>query len=376
MLRWILLLCVVVVGLTAAATYVIQNVPDSDSSTRYAVNERTGPQPKVEIGQPLMHEFGTMSQETKATHSWKIKNVGEADLNLWLEGNTTCSCTVAKLQTKGEDGAVQRPVVTVKPGDSTNIDLEWNTKTMPVDYSQGATIGTNDASRPSFMITVKGKVYPPVSVFPPEMITLNGISNEEVTKAMIAVYSMDRPETKIKKLTTSRPGLIVATQMPMLESDRTQLKVKNGYRVEVEVRPGMPMGTFQDELLIETDHPIRPTVKVSIAGKTTGPISFLPERLRMTNVTSSRGGTQNLTLLVRGGKPTSFKVAHKPAKVDIAITPYDSKSQKGRYRLTATVPPGTSAGSIDEEITLETDNPKASILRIPVFILISDTDAG
>ena len=246
---------------------------------------------------------------------------------------------------------------------------------LTIDYSQGATIGTNDPSRPSFSLTVKGKVYPPVVIFPPEMITLNGISNEEVTRTRIAVFSMDRPDMKIKKVSTSRPALIVATQEPLSESDRVQLKVpKGGYRVDVEVKPGMPLGTFQDELVIETDHPLRPVVKVTIAGKTTGPISVLPERLRMTNVTSSQGATQNLTLVVRSGKPTKFEVTHKPAKVDIKITP--DEKQKGRYRLTATVPAGTSAGHIEDVIVIKTDHPKASEVKIPVIILISNTDAG
>jgi len=365
-----------VVVLTAAATFMIQYGPESDTRASHAVNESTGPQPKVEIDKPLIHDFGTMSQQTSATHAWEIKNVGEGVLDLWQE-STTCSCTVAKLRAKGEEGEVQKKVVKIKPGDSTKIDLEWQTKNSKgEDYAQGATIGTNDPSRPSFSLTVKGKVYPPVVIFPPEMITFNGISNEEVSRTRIAVFSMDRPDMKIKKVSSSRPASIVATAEPLSESDCVQLKVKKGYRVDVEVKPGMPLGNFQDELVIETDHPLRPVVKVTIAGRTTGPISVLPERLRMSNVTSKQGATQNLTLIVRGGKPTRFDVTHKPAKVEIEIKPNATPSQKGRYLLTATVPPGTAAGHIEEEIVIKTDHPKASELKIPVTILISNTDAG
>jgi hypothetical protein len=374
MLRWILV-AAVVVALTATATFVIQYVPDSDTRTGSAVNESTGPQPKVEIEQPLLYEFGTMSQETKGTYAWEIKNVGEGRLDLWLEGKTTCSCTVAKLQKSEDNGDAPKPVVSVEPGNSTKIDLEWNTKTMGVDYSQGATIGTNDPSRPSFKIAVKGKVYPPVTIYPPEMITLNGISNEETTRTRIAVYSMDRPDLKIKKISTSRPGTIVATESPLSEDDVKQLKVKKGYRVDVAVKPGLPLGSFSDELVIETDHPLRPEVKVSIAGRTTGPISVLPPTLRMPSVTSSQGAIQDLTLLVRGGRPTKFEIAHTPAKLKVAITQNDTASQKGRYRLRVTVPPGTPAGAVEEEIILKTDHPRAGELKIPVVVLISNADA-
>jgi len=374
MLRWFLLI-VVVVGLTAAATFVIQNAPVADTRTRHAVDESTGPQPKVEIAEPLIHDFGTMSQESKGSHTWQVKNVGAGALDIWLEGRPTCSCTVANLQTVGEGGESQKKVVKIKPGDSTKIDLAWETRNKGIEYSQGATIGTNDPGRPSFSLTVKGKVYPPVVVFPPEMISLMGISNEEVARARIAVYSMDRPETKITKISTSRPEFIVATSTPLMETDRLQLKVKGGYRVDVEVKPGLPLGSFHDELVIETDHPLRPKVKVTVAGKTTGPISILPERLRMTNVTSGQGATQDMTLLVRGGKPTKFWVAHQPEKLKIEIKPND-EAQKGRYRLTATVPRGTPAGQIDEELIIKTDHPRASELKIPVNILISNSDEG
>ena len=57
----------------------------------------------------------------------------------------------------------------------------------------------------------------------------------------------------------------------------------------MEVKPGMPLGAFKEELVIETDHPLRPLVKVTIAGKATGPISVVPERLQIKGMTERRG---------------------------------------------------------------------------------------
>ena len=88
---------------------------------------------------------------------------------------------------------------------------------------RGATIGTNDPSRPFFTLNVKGVVYPPVSIYPPEMITLNGISNEEKTYATVAVFSMDMPDDEDHSRSaradrrSSRP-----TQTPLAKKDREQ----------------------------------------------------------------------------------------------------------------------------------------------------------
>jgi hypothetical protein len=322
----------------------------------------------VEIDQEPIYEFGKMSQHATDKHSWQIKNVGEGDLELWMEGKPTCSCTIAKL----ENG--QKAVV--KPGESTTIDLEWNTKDFHDDYSQGARFGSNDPSRPTFNLTIKGKVYPAVIVFPPQMIQFQTISNEEPNQARIAVFSLDRPQMKLTKLSTSKPGLIEAHSTPMTPEQAKQLKAEAGHTVTVEIKPGMPVGQFQEELVIQTDHPKQPEVKVTIAGHVSGPISAVPPGLRMLGVSGLKGAKGVITLLVRGYPETHFLVAKQPEKVQVAIERDDTPTLKGRYLMTVTVPPGTAGGLVDGDIVLKTDHPKVSELKIPVRILVSRSGAG
>ena len=90
------------------------------------------------------------------------------------------------------------------------------------------------------------------------------------------------------------------TTKPLTPEEAKRIKVDAGYQVDVEVKAGMPIGRFQDELLIETDHPLKPEVKVTLVGNITGPIQLIPERLTMTSVSSSQGASRDMTLLVRG----------------------------------------------------------------------------
>jgi hypothetical protein len=367
MLRWVSF-AIGVVLLTGAATLIPQFLPDPETAAKTAVNASTGPQPRVEIDQPLIYEFGKMAQYEKGKHTWQIKNTGEADLELWMIGKPTCSCTIAKLENNQK--------ATVKPGETTTIELEWNTKNLPEDYSQGATFGTNAPSRDSFNLAIKGRVFPPVVVFPPEMIQFPTISNEEPHRTRIAVYSQDRPGTKVTKVTTSKPGLIVAEAKPMTAVETKQLKIDAGYNVNVEVKPGMPVGQFHEELVIELDHPKRSEVRVSVGGNVVGPISAVPARLRKHDITSREGASLDLTLLVRGGKETHFEVASAPEKLNVAVVRDDSPGMKGRYRMTVSVPPGTSSGKIEGNIVLKTDHPLVSELKIPVDIFISRSGPG
>ena len=368
MSRWIIL-GVVVIALSAAATVLTQYAPISETgpSPNLATNEATGPHPTVEISEKLEYDFGTMPQQVKGTHSWEVKNAGDADLDIWLL-ESTCSCTIGKL--KAAKGQTEKKA-TIKPKESTTIDLEWETRNKHDDYDNQVKIGTNDPAHRSVTLRVKGKVFPAVMVYPPEMITLDGISNEAPTEAYIAVYSKDRPETKITKISTSRPDFMVAKQRPLDEKERKQFELKvGGYQVTVAIKPGMPLGRFHEELVIETDHPRQPETRVTIAGYTTGPISVVPERLRM-EVSSSEGATRSLTVLVRGDLPKRFEIAHHPDGVEVV-----SATKPGGYLLTVTVPPGAAAKLIEDEIVIKTDKPSATEVKIPVTIMISNAGAG
>jgi hypothetical protein len=373
MLRWTCL-GVIVVAMVGAATFMSLNatVVGVGPTAIPAPPPAEGPVPKVEVPEPLTYEFGFMPQQSTGTHAWEFKNLGESDLELWFE-SSTCSCTVAKL--KSGDG-VEKKTLVVKPHDSTMIDLEWQTKTFHDEYTKGAVIGTNDPARPSVSINVHGKVHPPVIIYPPEMMNFGSVSNEEPHSANFAVFSMDRPQIKILKITTSRPEFLLHKLKPLTPEDCKQLKVTAGYMVTVELKTGMPLGRFHEELAIETDHPLQAEVKMSVGGSVTGSITMVPERIRMPNVSGANGAAADMTILVRGGKPTKFAVFYHPEKLNVKITPDDTPSQKGRYKMTVSVPPGTAGGPVEGEIILKTDHPQAALVKIPVSVLISNSISG
>jgi hypothetical protein len=378
MLRWVILV-VAVVSLTAAATLVVQYLPDAEEASKVAVPEVTGPQPKVVIAGDPTYDFGKMARHDKASHTWNIKNEGDAPLEVWQDGKTTCSCTAAKLDhgRKTEFDADKKTTMVIQPGESNTIDLEWHTeKDLGENYRQGATFGTNDPRTKTFQLLVQGKVYPAVVVFPPGLELPPGISNDKPHQVKFAVYSKERPDLKLPKITSSRPRLIVATPQPMTPEETRTFKIDKGYTVTVEVKPGMPLGVFHDELVITTDHPKQPEIRLPIGGKMEGPISVTPPGLRMRDVVSRDGASANLKLTVRGGRETRIEVAEKPENLDVAVVPVDTEKAKGRYNLTVKVPPGTAVGKVGGFIVLKTDHPMASEMKIPVDILVSRSGPG
>ena len=125
---------------------------------------------------------------------------------------------------------------------------------------------------------------------------------------------------------------------------------------------------MREEIVIHTDHPLRPEIRVTAVGVVSGPISVVPDRIRMVNVKSREGASIDVNLLVRGGNEANIEVAQTPEHVDVAVEA--DEANKGRYKLKVNVPQGTPAGFIDGDIVLKTDQENAGELRIPVSILV------
>ena len=53
--------------------------------------------PRLAIDQELNYDFGVASLGERGNHLWTVRNTGQGDLELWLEKEPACGCTVASL---------------------------------------------------------------------------------------------------------------------------------------------------------------------------------------------------------------------------------------------------------------------------------------
>jgi hypothetical protein len=233
-------------------------------------------------------------------------------------------------------------------------------------------MGTSDPDNSSVVLSILGTVLPPLEIRPSDSITFPDAPAEESRRATVEILSYDRPDVQLTRAATSRPDRIVAEARPIPAEELARMNAKAGYRLAVEVKPGMPTGRFSEELLIETDHPKQNAIRVTLTGNTVGPIMVVPSRVGMPSVPSRAGASQELELIVRGeDRETNFVVASKSEKLRVAIRREEKPEARGRYRLTVTVPPGTAPGLVDQPIVLKIDHPKVKELRIPVSIYVS-----
>jgi hypothetical protein len=373
MKNWIVLI-LVLVGLSAAATVAVQTWSSGgsgglDQPVLTRPDRGNANNPKAVVEGKLDYNFGTLPQRTTGKHAWVVRNAGKSDLELWMI-SSTCSCTLAKFK----DGKKQ----VVKPGDSTEIVLEYETRENNGDYAKGAEIGTNDPGFPSFSLAAKGKVYPAVMTYPADgTLNFGSISNDrDDNVGRIAVFSVDRPETKVLKVTSANPNVVGEAKEMTPEEIKglPSAAIKRGTKVQVHIKSGMTLGAFRDEAVIVTDHPKQPEVRIMLVGKMNGPINLVPGAVSMHDVYGKAGASTELAVIVASARATKFEVVKKPEKLNVEVVPADAEKKPGRYRLVVTVPPGTPSARIEDEILLKTDHPKAGSLLVPVSIWVLNTN--
>jgi hypothetical protein len=365
MKRWIIL-AVLAVVFSTVGTVAVQYLGASPTSTGQVFPtlppvKVTGPQPKAVLIGEQTHEFGTLPQRHTGKKAWTVKNEGKGDLKLHMI-RSTCSCTLAKFK-DGKDAVV-------KPGESTEIALEFETRDNNGEYKKGAEIGTNDPVLPSFSLYVHGKIVPALFFYPGRAVALQSISTDKDDHiAHIGIYSKDRPDVKVLKATSSKPSEIIVSTEPMTSEECKGLKIEKGIKVTVNVKSTLPLGEFREDVVLTTDHPSEPEVHIPVTGKMSGPVNVLPERLQWRRVDGKAGAQQTMTISVRGGRETKIELEKAPKNLKVEIGP-SNPPRKGQYQLTLIVPPGTPADDIEDEIVLKTDHAKAERVIVPVSIFI------
>ncbi len=91
-----------------------------------------GSSPKVEVIGGTTHNFGTMMFRTSRTHRFMFKNAGKAPLSLEVIFSS-CKCTIGELEKS-----------ILQPGEQAGVDLTWTAESMLSEFTQTATIRTND----------------------------------------------------------------------------------------------------------------------------------------------------------------------------------------------------------------------------------------
>lgn len=197
---------------------------------------------RVELVGDSKFDFGMMAPGTEGEHTFIVKSVGEDDVRLRL-GATTCKCTLGELDQES-----------LKPGEQTEVKLTWTVKQGESDFAQSAQLITNDPERVVIQLEIMGKVVNDIDIFP-ETWTFGDVATGEPIEVSGTIYSFlenDIRPTDIKfssEEITEMSEFKVEAFKPTKETDGIRGTARQGFRVSVNIKPGLRQGAVSQSLV-------------------------------------------------------------------------------------------------------------------------------
>ncbi|MEM9367488.1 MAG: DUF1573 domain-containing protein [Planctomycetota bacterium] len=166
----------------------------------------------------LVHDFGFIDPQTTQTHGFVVENRGTKPLSLTV-ASTSCKCTIGKI---GKS--------VLHAGESTRVEMEWNTGLVSDDYEQVAAVTTNDASRPIISFTVKGTVRIPIGVEPP-LPSLGKMDVGQEQERVFSIYSQSWDNFTLEELVFDDPKVQWSVEPHVVTSEDTSQTLQDAKAV-------------------------------------------------------------------------------------------------------------------------------------------------
>lgn len=293
----------VAVGLGVANSRVAWRPWDGDPSGTVVVdatsiqNSPDLPSSEVEVA-ITEFDFGTMDMRDQQSHDFVFKNRGPGDLRLTI-GRTTCKCVIPE---------IDRSIV--PPGESCKVTVTWKGSDEVGDYHQTAMIETNDPNRRRVLLTIKGRTLEAVQAVPSSMV-FDNISAGEPSVRDVSLYCFIDQPLEIGEIDFSSKSGAKHYGVEVLPLPKDLLAkeplAKSGCLLRLTVKPGLPLGTFQQTIFLETNIESKPLVSVKVAGDIGRDIRVVGPGwnkklgiLMLGTIDSKKGAQRRLLLIARG----------------------------------------------------------------------------
>lgn len=334
------------------------------------VAEPTGPQPKAVI-ESAVHQLGNIQTHTSHSHTFVIRNEGDAPLTLKNNG-TTCQCTLSDL----ED-------VELQPGESKEITLTWTPDHPTDNFSKGADIGTSDPKRKTIALRGEGKVYEVIDVLPSGAWPIGDLKKDEPTPFGGTILSKVVDSFEIVEMTADSSLVELNSEKIEDEEKLNELGAKSAYRISGTIKPGVPIGEFVSILNFEVKTDKNTDVKIEIRGRRPGPYlvtgpgwvgeynlvdfkKFSAEEGKTVKLTmyldKDKEATEPLKIIEQTADPSFVSMEIEPAKFDSPV--------KDAYTLTFKIPPKTPPTTLSRnnfgKLKLKTNHPVVTFIMIQI----------
>jgi hypothetical protein len=344
--------------------------------------------PKAEVPESR-HAFDTIGTGATGSHRFEIRNTGGGPLTL-TRGSTSCSCTVSDFDAVEGGAADARKVVL--PGDAAFVTVQWKGKPPGGPFRQQVTILTDDPRRPELIFVVEGTVVPTWRAVP-ESIALASLSASGGQQASTTIYTYGPELPAVQDVTIDYPQAAeffsLATIPLSAEEIAAEAGATGGFRIEVTIRPGLPLGRLRQTIAATFTMPEEVTAEVPLEGSVGGDLVLVgpgwdsSRQALMLGTVSGKAGLRTRIFITAKGphrdlvRPTVEETVPDAIQVTIGAGSPVGSGGAVRIPIDIVIPPGSrsvnhicSPQAPPGRIVLRTGHPDSPQFSIPVCIAI------
>jgi len=311
---------------------------DLDTSTH---NPWYAGTPKIVCEEPEF-TFGIVKNTEEIVHDYVIRNEGDGRLEI-RNVLTDCGCVL-----------IRPSDAFIEPGRETTIKARFALKGRNGKQRKRITVESNDRATPRLTLHLVGEAWADVQCTPDRLYWGNIRADASLEKSVNLVFHGDEPRDIIA---VESPSAVFIT-----ETDIIALGEK--YTIKIRAEPPLPLGPFQGELQVFTDHPAFPVIRIPMQGRVVGELYTLPDEILVDPRDAkpvSRFFAVKSSSTNRAFKLVSVNIMPPDTHVTTQIRPMLSPGFRVELR---NIPVTTNLD--DRWIVIKTDLDSAPELRIPI----------
>jgi hypothetical protein len=335
------------------------------------------------------HAFGTIGTGMKGSHRFEIRNAGGGPLTL-SRGSSSCSCTVSDFESDAGGSPDSKKVVL--PGESTFVTVTWQGKPPGGPFQQQVTILSDDPRRPEIVFVVEGTVVSAWRAVP-DSITLPPLATSTGGQAAATVYTYGAEPPELGDVTIDHPEtapFFSLATVPLSAADvAAEPGATGGFRVEVEVLPGLPLGPLKRTITARFAMPEEVTAELPLVGTVGGDLVLAGpgwdssrQALMLGTVSGRTGLKRRIFLTAKGPYREQVRPVVRETVPDTLVVTIGEPAPVGaggvlRIPIDLAIRPGSrSSNHLCSEqgpagrIVFETGHPESPELSIPVCIAV------
>lgn len=298
-----------------------------------------------------IQDAGVVRRGANVTFTFQLRNEGDAALVV-DEVRPACGCSVPQFAPR------------IAPGATGEIEVVLETFALEGPLAKSVKVYTNDTANPVLLLTLKADVRRLVEARP-DYLRFRHTVGEPAPTIAVTVWAPDRPRLQVEGVTSPFPYLRALAREASAETRLPDVTGRQ-WRLEFTLAADAPLGGAADEVVVRTDHPREPELRLPVSIHVQPVVEVIPAALELGELAP---GTQRTWVLeVRNHATADIPVHGVQSDLPaVTATVEPVEGQEGRlWDLTVEADTTGLTGEIAGTLTLETGSTAQPTVTVPV----------